>query len=729
MPDPVRSVDHPRVAQTLQRYFGFDGLRPGQTEALDHVLSGKDALVVMPTGAGKSLVYQLAALLKEGTTVVLSPLIALMKDQVDALQARGIAACAVNSSMPESEQRATLDEISKGTYKLVYAAPERLRSRAFLRAIAQSDLALLAVDEAHCVSQWGHDFRPDYLRIGQARQQFSEAGSAQCIGLTATATEIVQDDIAGSLHLTDPARVVTGFDRPNLLFNVQSAPTAADKRDALRALIGDGQAGGATLVYVQTRKQADSVARYLAEHYGGGNVGVYHAGLPDAERERAQNDFIQKRTDIVVATNAFGMGVDRADVRRVVHWALPATMEAYYQEAGRAGRDGLPADVLLLYAPTDRQLRQWFIDQAAPEESSLKRLHRRLQSKADGGPVEIGVDQAADLADLHPVGARTALGLLERMGAIHRLDGGGDPMRVEVHAWDERRAGDVLHRLRQHRDQKVHGLEQMSGYAETDGCRRQLLVGHFGDHVEPGTDPARCCDACATQDSLPEVPDEKPEFDQMPMNARIALGLLDLVARLRWSVGRKTLVKILTGSKAEGMDKYERLPYFGRLGTYNQKTVDGFYKQLLREGYLKVGGEYSTVELAPLGRHALEHRLTIDLKTTRPASPNRASLTSTSGEGTGTIRRTRVVQNPSDALTPDDAPLFEALRQWRTAEAKERAVPPYVVFADRVLAAIAQTRPQSEADLLAISGIGPAKNERYGEAVLALVAEAEGQTA
>ena len=726
MPDPVRSVDDPRVAQTLQRYFGFDGLRPGQAEALDHVLSGKDALVVMPTGAGKSLVYQLAALLKEGTTVVLSPLIALMKDQVDALTARGIAACAVNSSMPEAEQRATLDQIARGKYTLVYAAPERLRSRAFLRAIAQSNLALLAVDEAHCVSQWGHDFRPDYLRIGQARQQFSEAGSAQCIGLTATATEIVQDDIIESLHLHSPARVVTGFDRPNLLFRVQSAPTANDKREALREAL-EGAKDGATLVYVQTRKQADSVARYAADLYGSRHVGVYHAGLPDAERERAQNDFIQKRTNIVVATNAFGMGVDRADVRRVVHWALPPTMEAYYQEAGRAGRDGKPAEVLLLYAPTDRQLRQWFIDQAAPEEASLKRLHRRLQSRAGDGPVEIGVDEAADLADLHPVGARTALGLLERMGALQRLDGGGDPMRVEVHAWDTLRADDVLARLRQHRDQKMHGLEQMSGYAETDGCRRQLLVGHFGEHIEPHADAARCCDACATRDSLPEVPDEKPEFDQMPMNARIALGLLDLVARLRWSVGRKTLVKIFTGSQAEGMDKYAHLPYFGKLGTYNQAVVDGFYKQLLREGYLKVGGEYSTVELATLGRHALEHRIAIDLKTGAGARP--AQVRSSSRSASGSRSTSGASASPADDLTPDDAPLFEALRQWRTAEASAQGVPPYVVFADRVLVAIAQYRPQSEAALLAISGIGPAKNDRYGEAVLALVAQAESAVA
>ena len=382
--------------------------------------------------------------------------------------------------------------------------------------------------------------------------------------------------------------------------------------------------------------------------------------------------------------------------------------------------------MLLLYAPTDRQLRQWFIDQAAPEEASLKRLHRRLQSRANGGPVEIGVDDAANLADLHPVGARTALGLLERMGALHRLDGGGDPMRVEVNAWDARRAGDVLARLRQHRDQKMHGLEQMSGYAETDGCRRQLLVGHFGDHVEPGADPARCCDACATQDSLPEVPDEKPAFDEMPMNARIALGLLDLVARLRWSVGRKTLVKIFTGSQAEGMDKYAKLPYFGKLGTYNQTTVDGFYKQLLREGYLKVGGEYSTVELAPLGRHALEHRIAIDLKTGAGARP--ASVRSTSSSSRSGSTRSGSA-SPAEDLTPDDQPLFEALRQWRTAEASSQGVPPYVVFADRVLVAIAQFRPQSEAALLGISGIGPAKNERYGAAVLALVAQAESQVA
>ncbi len=375
--------DSAAVRGALLQHFGFESLRPGQEAALQPVLEGRDTLVVMPTGAGKSLIYQLGALLKpEGVTVVVSPLIALMKDQVDALQARGISAAYVNSSQTQNEQREVLDQLRRGELTLVYAAPERLRLASFQRRLREADVALLAVDEAHCVSQWGHDFRPDYLALATARR---EMGNPPCVALTATATPRVQADIAQQLDLRDPVRLVTGFNRPNLRFEVHQTATAKMKRDQLKDFLRDRQ-DEPGLVYVATRKDCESLAAFIRNDVGR-PCEAYHAGLPDAERAHVQEQFISGRLDTVVATNAFGMGVDRGDVRFVAHWSIPSNLEAYYQEAGRAGRDGDPAVAVLFYAPQDRQLKEWFIEQGAPTKEDLRRVHSYVlrASALEGG--------------------------------------------------------------------------------------------------------------------------------------------------------------------------------------------------------------------------------------------------------------------------------------------------------------------------------------------------------
>jgi len=707
MPHPAPTSDA-QLADVLRQRFGFGGLRPGQEEAIRPVLDGRDTLVVMPTGAGKSLVYQLAACLRPGVTVVISPLIALMKDQVDALDRRGIPAVALHSAQPAEAQRAALDALREGRLAMVYVAPERLQNRSFLGALAQAEVGLLAVDEAHCISQWGHDFRPDYLQIGKARQRM---GSPPTVALTATATGRVQDDICETLGLDDPARVVTGFNRPNLCFEVRSAPSAKEKRQALAALLAEE--AGATLVYGSTRKQVEAVARHIRDDLGR-EARVYHAGLGDRERAEVQDAFISGGLDLVVATNAFGMGVDRADVRLVAHWNIPANLEAYYQEAGRAGRDGAAARAVLLYAPHDAALREWFIEQSAPAEKELRRVLRLAERVAVDGVAAFEPDALAERAELHPVRARVALSLLRRAGALDRQDDLGGEHQYAVHGWPEDRIGRVLEGAEIRQRHKATALRTMVHYAEADRCRRQSILDHFGDPAPP--EAARCCDVCLEAAAAPPPPDEIPAFDALPMPARIALGLLDAVRRLPFPIGRLTMARILTGSKAKGMDRraYTNSPYFGRLSFLSQDDVDGLYRQLVASGHLKVvGGDRPVLALTPAGARALAHRAEVPLE-----------LPASSRLGTGAARPAGGTASPAaDELDAAAAVRFEALRRWRTETARAEEVPPYIVFNDRTLAALAAACPASEEALLAVPGIGPAKAERYGAAVLALLHE------
>ncbi|PAP77772.1 RecQ family ATP-dependent DNA helicase [Rubrivirga marina] len=726
MTAPTVASDALRAA--LREHFGFEGLRPGQEDAIRPVIEGRDALVVMPTGAGKSLVYQLAALLKpEGVTVVVSPLIALMKDQVDALRARGIAAAYVNSSQTQTERREVLADLRAGRLRLVYAAPERIRLKSFQRTLKETNVALLAVDEAHCVSQWGHDFRPDYLAIASARKGM---GDPPCVALTATATPRVQGDIAAQLDLRDPARLVTGFNRPNLRFEVKATATADQKRQVLRRFLHDHE-GHAGLIYVATRKDCEALARFVREE-AGRPCEAYHAGLPDAERAHVQEQFVSGRLQTVVATNAFGMGVDRGDVRFVAHWSIPSTLESYYQEAGRAGRDGRPAVALLLYAPQDRQLKEWFIEQGAPSPDDLRRVWNHIkrqsasldeQAAALGDAFDWnqpGVSDAdflletAEATGVHASKLPNVLRRLTHAGALEERDHRAGPARWEPKTWNDRDVKRALQSVDKHRDDQLQSLMGIVRYAQTSECRRRTILDHFGDDAETLVSPEDCCDACRQRAKLQNrTPGEIPDWDELPMASRIALGLLDAVRKLRWPVGRLTLAKILAGSKAKGMDKYESHPYYGKLGTLGQGTVDGIYKDLLLKGFLRIGGdEYPVVEMTPLGEHALDHRDAIDVEVPAFGSTSRSSSRSASVA-------------PSGELDADDEVLFESLRAWRAELARENGVPPYVVFNDKTLRAIAQSRPASEDEMLAVSGVGPAKWERYGADVLGLVAEAE----
>ena len=622
----------------LHHYFAFPEFRPGQEAALNHALAGRDALVVMPTGSGKSLIYQLAALLLPGAALVISPLVALMKDQIDSLTRRDIPATFINSSLTTAEQAKRLRALAEGKYKIILVAPERLRSRPFREAMARVQLNLLAVDEAHCLSQWGHDFRPDYLYLAEARRDFN---APLTLALTATATPRVQDDIIAKLGLPRAEKIVTGFNRPNFTFEVFSAPTANAKlnlaRDFLKTVDGAG------IIYAGTRRDTEEVAAYVS------NLGLpvqhYHAGLDGDLRSQIQDSFLAGDLPLIVATNAFGLGIDRPDVRFVLHYSMPGTLEAYYQEAGRAGRDGLPARAALLYSPRDTALHEFFIENDSPTALELRTVHNYLrslpplshpersetQSKGARG-VELGVEgvttwdgdslsrplSGLTLTDIEQATglpqtkARIALEQLQAANAIRRApDESYGQIRVETLPLPDATLARIAKQVAERRDHKRYQLEKMVDYAETNACRRRTLLGHFGDSGDAAA-PA-CCDNCLARAEVAEAP-TRPAQTQAE---RAALIVLHTITTLKWDVGRGKLAQILKGSlKPEAArPEYTSNRNYGKFAALRLKEIESLVNQLLESGHLKqIGGDRPTLALTPRGQAALKAKAAIDVE-------------------------------------------------------------------------------------------------------------------
>ena len=437
--------------------FGLSSFRPGQRAVIETVFAGRDCLCVMPTGGGKSLCYQLPAIARGGVTLVISPLIALMKDQVDQLTARDLPATFINSTLTPEEQSERLEGMAAGQYRLVYVVPERFRSPRFVDAARRCELTLLAVDEAHCVSEWGHDFRPDYARLGRFRAQL---GNPPTIALTATATDAVRRDIVELLALDDPQVFVTGFERPNLFYRAQVAGTDRDKDEVLFRFLADNAGSG--IVYASTRKRCEELAERISSRTARSTT-VYHAGLTGDQRRAAQDDFMQGRTEIAVATLAFGMGIDKADVRFVVHYNLPGSLEAYYQEAGRAGRDGKPAQCLLLVGGGDRRIHEFFIESAYPSRDVVRQVYEYLSS-LEQSPIELTQQEVKEALGLQVGGE--AVGacekLLEAAGVLERLESTENAAAVRLNS-DLPTLVDLLPRNASVKRQVLRALERAVG--------------------------------------------------------------------------------------------------------------------------------------------------------------------------------------------------------------------------------------------------------------------------
>lgn len=622
---------------SLRAHFGFDEFREGQREVISAILEGKDAVVVMPTGSGKSLCYQLPAMMLGGATLVVSPLIALMKDQVDALKARGLPATFINSSIAWREQWARIEALRRGEFKLVYIAPERFRSGRFLDALKSISISLFAIDEAHCISTWGHDFRPDYLRLKNVIQSLPKV---QTLALTATATPYVRSDIIQQLGLANPQTFVTGFDRPNLSIDVVHTENEREKVARIKRLAKAHDGSG--IIYASTRKAVEQVAGQLQER--GLSVSTYHAGLSDALRIKAQENFMTGRTQMIVATNAFGMGIDKPDIRFVAHYQMPGSIEAYYQEIGRAGRDGLPSSCVLLFNYADKNTHDFFIEGSYPSSGLIKDVYDSLVSTGLQR-IELSASEIAKRAGVrNEMAVQSSLYVLERAGHIERV-GSQDSAHTSA-----RRSRSIVMldsppatRLRinptdlaRRADLERRKLREMIEFCYSEYCYRAHILDYFGDRHHK-----RQCGTCGncTPDAAARSPLTSAETlsDVSASNrtgkrrtSSIVLSprslsedetlrvrkILACATRMKGRFGKNLIASTLRGSAAKNVMQahLNELSTYGLLKDMRQDDILLYIEALATSRCLQVSkGEYPTVSITELGDRVMRQQEQIEL--------------------------------------------------------------------------------------------------------------------
>lgn len=676
--------------QALASGFGFSEFRPGQEAAIRAILAGKDTLVVMPTGSGKSLCFQLPAMLSEGTVLVVSPLIALMKDQVDALTAHRVSATYLNSTLSPSETAFRLNCMRSGRYRLVYVAPERFRNPRFLEALADTPLRMLAIDEAHCISTWGHDFRPDYLHLEKIVS--SLPAEVRIIAVTATATHDVRKDIIKHLGLGKNGRqapevFVTGFARPNLHLTVTRVRTHAEKLERLLQVLETFHTG---IIYCATRRAVERVQTLLKPH--GHRIIAYHGAMDDRERTRVQDAFMRGDAPVVVATNAFGMGVDRADIRFVLHWDIPGSVEAYYQEVGRAGRDGAYAWCELLFSPADIHTQEFFITAATPPPEHVFECYavfRNACAQSPTGTAMLSPEEWAGRAGFaSEQSIRCLMAHFERRKLIYRTRHPGDaystisvPKSTNTAALEA-----VCDELNDKAAADRARLQQLLDFVNLRSCRHRFLLAYFGE-----TTPQRTCVRCDRCHPLKHLPPRLPLNEALRTEFR---KILSCIVRMKGEGNFKLVAEILRG---EADSTWRELSTFGILPDIDRETLIARCESLEMEGCL-LG-----MTVTRKGYDLIKERLL----------PERFLCLSPQDKHYKLLRPT-----PKCGLAV-------ALREWVQAEATRRALPTFCILNAAMIAEITRKRPTTLEELRLINGIAERRIAKYGDAILDLVRQYE----